>query len=135
MLRNRNSQQECFVSIVLRTIEVRYLYRHGHPIALGLSDDDLYAVAPSLRLDKDKQVIVKVEQVGLVQGEVFDWTKRGGHSFTPKIHWNCPNCDQQWFTDFSITLPNPIFESSGCSCVPYWLVSWDEQQALMEIAK
>lgn len=116
------------MAIDIRVVEVRYLYRHGHLVAFGLFDDDLFAVAPSLRFDRDKEILAKLERVGLVTGEVHDWSKEGGHSLNPKIHWDCPNCGQRWFTDFAAEMPNPIFESSGCNCVPYWLISWNADQ-------
>lgn len=112
----------------VKTVEIHYLYRHGCLIAFGLSDDDLYTIAPSLRFDDDKQILIKPKQVGLVKGRVFDWSEGEDRCPSLKIHWTCPLCNQQWWVDFSPEMPNPIFESSGCACVPYWLVSWDEQQ-------
>jgi hypothetical protein len=123
------------VDFQVDTVDVQYLYRHGQLIAFGLSDNDIYSIAPTLRHDDEKEVIIKHERVGNVCGQVFDWTKRGGHSFNPKIHWYCPNCGQQWFADFTGSMPNPVFEASGCACVPNWFVHWDAQQVQQELAK
>lgn len=123
------------VTMDIRIVEVRYLYRHGHLIAYSLSDDDLYAIAPSMRLDHDKQILTKVEQAGVVNGKVFDWSEGEGRCPSLKIHWNCELCNQQWWVDFLPEMPNPLFEASGCACVPYWFVSWDEQQVQDELCK
>ena len=117
----------------IKTIDVLYLRRHGHLIAVGLTEDELYTVAPSLRTDYDKQVVTVPERVGIAHGEVCDWTKRGGHSFKAKLHWNCPQCGQQWWEDFAGDLANPHFASSGCTCADHWLVHWDSSQATGEL--
>ncbi len=118
-----------------KTVDVRYLSRNGVLIAYGLSDSDLYRVAPSLRDRSDKQIQVVTETVGTAHGEVFDWSKHGGHSFTLKLHWDCPRCRQQWFVDFNESTPNPAFEPLGCDCVSYWFVHWNAAQVESESRK
>jgi hypothetical protein len=98
-------------------------------IACGLTEDHLYSVAPSLRDDREKQVVAVMRRVGVARGTVFDWSKRGGHSFTLKLHWNCPQCGQQWWEDFTDQSANPHFGASGCDCADWWLVEWDPLQA------
>ena len=117
-----------------RIIDVWYLHRRGRLIACGLSEDDLYQAAPSMRSDTDKEVTVVGERFGIAHGEVLDWTKRGGHSFNPKLHWDCPQCGQQWWEDFVGDVDNPLFAGSGCKCVAYWLVHWEPLQVTEELA-
>ena len=71
---------------VIQSREVLQLWRHGHLIAYGLKEDDLYAVAPSLRDDLEKSVVAVVDRVGTASGTVLDWSKRGGYSRTLKLH-------------------------------------------------
>ena len=111
MLRRKMSELE------IQIIDVWYLSRHGHLIACGLSEADLYRIAPSLRHDADKEVTTKAERVGIADGEVLDWSKRGDHSFQPKLHWLCTQCDQQWWEDFEGNVENPHFAAPGCECV------------------
>lgn len=112
--------------------EVLQLWRHGRLIAYGLKEDDLYSVAPSLRDDLEKQIVAVVHKVGTASGTVLDWSKRGGHSFTLKLHWNCPKCGQQWWEDYTEESENPHFGSSGCDCADHWLVEWNPSQASEE---
>ena len=117
----------------IQLVDVRYLSRNGVAIAYGLTDDDLYRVAPSLRDAADKTLEVVSEAVGTAHGEVWDWSKHGGHSLTLKLHWDCPGCGQHWFAEFYYdSTPNPAFEPSECNCVAHWFVHWDPDQAQSE---
>jgi hypothetical protein len=111
------------------TRDILFLFRRGREIAHGLTEDDLYRKTPSLRHDGEKVIIAKPFLVSTADGTVWDWSKHGGHSFNPKIHWDCPRCGQQWWTDFIPPMKNPDFEGSGCKCAAFWLASWNEDQA------
>ncbi len=117
----------------VNSIAVLRLVRNGHCIAVGLTEEDLYSVAPSLREDTIQQIISVEQRVGTVRGEVWNWSKHGGHSFNPKLHWDCPYCNQQWWEDFVGEVSNPYFAGSGCHCADYWLVHWDSTQAKNEL--
>ncbi|QDU25259.1 hypothetical protein ETAA8_03230 [Anatilimnocola aggregata] len=56
----------------IKSLEILYLSRHGHDIAYGLTEEDLFAVAPSLRHAKDKLIVAKPARVGIVVGIVYD---------------------------------------------------------------
>jgi hypothetical protein len=118
----------------IQAVEILSLHRHGHLICFGLTEDELYAIAPSLRYDPETQISSKTCTAGTASGTVWDWSKHGGHSFNPKIHWTCPRCDQQWWTDFIPPMSNPVFEASGCKCVDYWFVHWNDAHVANELS-
>ena len=114
-----------------KSVELFSLVRRGEVRAIALSRTDLYD--HSVRRRRDDEIVVESIEVGLTRGEVFDWSKCGGHSFAPKLHWCCPNCGQEWFEDFDYAENcNPAFRASGCGCVRYWLIAWDPGQAADE---
>jgi hypothetical protein len=113
------------------TVEVFQLRRKGRPVAFALSVGAIRSQIPTC--GTGYEVVSEWQVVGTVEGRVFDWSKRGGHSFTPKIHWNCPQCGQEWWEDFTENTENPHFAASGCACVEWWLVHWDRSQAAREL--
>lgn len=113
------------------TVEVFQLRRKGRPVAFALSEGAIRSQIPTR--GTGYEVISERQVVGTVEGRVFDWSKRGEHAFTPKIHWNCPQCGQEWWEDFTENIENPHFAGSGCACVEWWLVHWDRSQAAREL--
>lgn len=113
------------------TVNVFHLVRDGEPIAYALTEEALGAH----RTAKGSNIRIECESAvaGVVEGEVLDWSKHGGHSFNPKLHWTCPQCDQQWWEDFVGEVDNPYFAGSGCACVAWWLVHWNAAQAANEL--
>ena len=79
------------------------------------------------------QIVRRPESLGTANGQVLDWSKRGGHSLNPKLHWNCPQCGQEWWEDFVGDVENPYLAGSGCNCVDLWHVHWDPSQAADEL--
>jgi len=90
-------------------VEVFYLVQDGRTVAYSPSESEIRQQIPGN--DAGFEIVFKSESAGIVKGEVLDWSKRGGHSFTPKLHWNCPQCGQQWWEE----LPTPILAARAVS--------------------
>lgn len=118
-------------TLEIASVEVFTLMRRGRRIAFALSESALFG--KSRRRTRQNSIARELQDVGLVRGEVFDWSKRGGHSFNAKLHWTCPQCGQRWWEDFFGTEDNPYFAGSGCRCVRSWLVQWNAEQAKAEL--
>ena len=119
-------------ALTLLTVDVFHLTRGGRPFAWALSESELREEFG--KDDPRVQLVRQPTSVCVVTGEVLDWSKRGGHSFNPKLHWNCPQCGQDWWEDFfGVDVANPFFAGSGYACVEWWLVHWDASQAAEEL--
>ena len=118
-------------SLRLVTVEVFHLLRDGQPLAFALSEADVRD--RMLKTRSRLEIVRRSESAGVVTGEVWDWSKHGGNSFNPKLHWHCPLCGQQWWEDFVGDVANPYFAGSGCRCVSWWLVEWKPSQAQEEL--
>lgn len=107
-------------AISLVNVMVWRISRRGTLEAIGLSPDEFQ------RPRRGRYSISsRVELVGEVRGQIYDWVAGGGWAKHLKLHWVCPKCGYEEWGDWLPGTPNPCLWFGNCGCVEKWLISYD----------
>lgn len=103
-------------------VQVFRALEQGQLRRIGLSEETIRRLCPEAT-ELGWTIESSVEEVAISHGIVVDWEKHGGCG-AEHVHWICPLCDQQHFTDFDPPADsNPVLwfcEKGRGACLVHW---------------
>jgi hypothetical protein len=102
----------------------RAFRRNGNLAQVALSEAQIVELCPESRR-RGWRIVATDEDVASATGIVHDWS-RGGGCGGLHVHWLCPLCSKEHYSDFdaNATISNPVLwlceSGSGAVCLVHW---------------